>query len=153
KADCRVRSIRSTPRSMAMWYSPWAWVQSRYPTPYSHSARSECLRPMCWRVQSRAASTRPRRYHSMVRCNAGAITLHDSRTSRWFMRCWIMPSNAVADIRYDHARERLSVTFVTGRIYEYVDVPVEVAASFQSAFSKGTFFNTYIRDRYDFREL
>ena len=43
--------------------------------------------------------------------------------------------------------------FVTGRIYEYVDVPVEVAASFQSAFSKGTFFDTYIRDRYDFREI
>jgi KTSC domain len=64
-----------------------------------------------------------------------------------------MPSNAVADIKYDHARERLTVMFVTGRIYEYVDVPVEVAASFQSAFSKGTFFNTYIRDRYDFREI
>ena len=64
-----------------------------------------------------------------------------------------MSSNAVADIRYDHARERLTVRFVTGRTYEYVDVPVEVAAWFQSAFSKGTFFNTYIRDRYDFREV
>ena len=69
------------------------------------------------------------------------------------MRCRIMPSNAVAEIRYDHARERLTVMFVTGRIYEYVDVPVEVAASFQSAFSKGAFFDTYIRDRYDFREI
>ena len=65
----------------------------------------------------------------------------------------VMPSNAVAEIRYDHSRERLAVTFVTGRVHEYVDVPVEVAASFQSAFSKGTFFNTYIRDRYDFREI
>jgi len=65
----------------------------------------------------------------------------------------VMPSNAVADIRYDHARERLIVTFVTGCVYEYVDVPVEVAASFQSSFSKGTFFNTYVRDRYDFREI
>ncbi len=64
-----------------------------------------------------------------------------------------MSSNAVADIRYDHARERLTVTFASGRVDEYVDVPVEVAASFQSAFSKGTFFNTYIRDRYDFREI
>jgi hypothetical protein len=64
-----------------------------------------------------------------------------------------MPSTAIAEIKYDDARERLVVTFVTGRIYEYVDVPAEVAASFQSAFSKGTFFNSYIRDRYDFREL
>jgi hypothetical protein len=64
-----------------------------------------------------------------------------------------MPSTAIADIKYDATRKRLAVTFVTGRIYEYVDVPAEVAASFQSAYSKGTFFNSYIRDRYDFREL
>jgi hypothetical protein len=64
-----------------------------------------------------------------------------------------MPSTAIADIKYDDARERLIITFVTGRIYEFVDVPSEVAASFQSAFSKGTFFNSYVRDRYDFREL
>jgi hypothetical protein len=63
-----------------------------------------------------------------------------------------MPSSAIADIEYDSERE-LTVTFVTGRIYEYVDVPSEVAASFRSAFAKGTFFNSYIRDRYDFREL
>jgi len=42
---------------------------------------------------------------------------------------------------------------VTGRIYQYFDVPAEVAASFQSASSKGAFFNCYIRDRYDFREV
>jgi hypothetical protein len=64
-----------------------------------------------------------------------------------------MPSTAIANIEYDRTRERLTVTFVTGRIYEYVDVPSEVAASFQSAFSKGTFFNSYVRDRYDFLEL
>ena len=64
-----------------------------------------------------------------------------------------MPSIAIANIEYDQRRQRLTVTFVTGRIYEYVDVPPEVSASFQSAFSKGTFFNSYVRDRYDFREL
>ena len=64
-----------------------------------------------------------------------------------------MPSSVIADIEYDQARERLTVTFVTSRIYQYVDVPPHVAASFQSAFSKGTFFNAYIRDRYDFREI
>ena len=64
-----------------------------------------------------------------------------------------MPSTAIANLEYDRSRQRLTVTFVTGRIYEYIDVPSEVPASFQSAFSKGTFFNSYIRDRYDFREL
>jgi len=64
-----------------------------------------------------------------------------------------MPSTAIADIAYDQTRERMTVTFVNGRIYEYVDVPAEVAASFRSTFSKGTFFNSFIRDRYDFKEL
>jgi KTSC domain len=64
-----------------------------------------------------------------------------------------MPSTVIANIEYDDQRERLTVTFVAGRIYEYVDVPIEVAASFRSAASKGTFFNSYIRDRYDFREM
>jgi hypothetical protein len=47
-----------------------------------------------------------------------------------------MPSTAIADIDYDSERERLTVTF---RIYEYVDVSSEVAASLQSVFSKGLF--------------
>jgi hypothetical protein len=64
-----------------------------------------------------------------------------------------MPSTAIAGIEYDKKAERLTVTFATGRVYQYVDVPAEVAASFQSAFSKDTFFSGYIRDRYDFREL
>jgi hypothetical protein len=64
-----------------------------------------------------------------------------------------MPSSAIADIKYDLDRLRLRVTFVSGRIYEYVDVPPEVASSFQSAYSRGTFFNVFIRDRYDFKEL
>ena len=64
-----------------------------------------------------------------------------------------MPSSVIAGIRYDAERERLVVNFVTGRVYEYVDVPPDVARAFRSAFSKDTFFNAYIRDRYDHREL
>lgn len=64
-----------------------------------------------------------------------------------------MPSSVIAGIRYDADRHRLVVTFVTGRVYEYVDVPPNVARAFRSAFSKGTYFNAYIRERYDHREL
>ena len=64
-----------------------------------------------------------------------------------------MSATAIDHIHYDCANERLTVSFANGLIYEYVDVPPEVAASFQSAFSKALFFNGYIRDRYDFREL
>jgi KTSC domain len=64
-----------------------------------------------------------------------------------------MQSTAIADIEYDADHARLTVTFPSGRVYEYYAVPLEVVASFQSAFSKGTFFNTQIRDRYPFREI
>jgi len=64
-----------------------------------------------------------------------------------------MTSSAVTHVEYDTPRERLFVTFTSGRTSEYVDVPSEVAAAFRSAFSKDLFFRTYIRDRYDFREL
>ena len=33
-----------------------------------------------------------------------------------------MPSSVIAGIRYDAERERLVVNFVTGRVYEYVEV-------------------------------
>ena len=64
-----------------------------------------------------------------------------------------MPSSAIADIEYDPDLERLTVTFVTGRMYEYTGVPIDVAAGFQSAASKGAFFNAHIRDRYNFHEV
>jgi hypothetical protein len=64
-----------------------------------------------------------------------------------------MPSTAIADIDYDDDRQQLTVTFVTGRVYRYADVPFDVATSFQSAFAKGAFFNSKIRDRYAFREI
>ena len=88
-----------------------------------------------------------------ARCPAGAIVLVEAEPEWQAVRCPGMPSTAIAGIDYDREGERLTVTFVTGRIHQYVDVPAEVAASFQSAFSKWTFFNGYIRDRYDFREI
>jgi hypothetical protein len=47
----------------------------------------------------------------------------------------------------------LKVTFVSGRLYVYEDVPPEVAAAFRNARSKGTFFNHEIRDRYVYRDI
>lgn len=64
-----------------------------------------------------------------------------------------MPSSVIADFEYEPELARLTVTFTTGRIYEYFMIPPDIAASFQKAPSKGTFFNTKIRDRYSFREV
>jgi len=64
-----------------------------------------------------------------------------------------MPSTAIRFISYDEDAERLSVTFITGRRYVYEQVPKDVFEAFLSASSRGGFFNSEIRDRYDYREI
>ena len=63
-----------------------------------------------------------------------------------------MPSAVIRDFTYDETRNELAVIFTTGRVYIYSLVPPDVAAAFGAAFSKGTFFNDHIRDRYPFRK-
>ena len=64
-----------------------------------------------------------------------------------------MPSSVIRKRFYDPGASRLTITFVTGRIYVYEDVPPDVIADFDAAFSKGQFFNAHIRDRYRCREV
>ena len=64
-----------------------------------------------------------------------------------------MPSNVISSFTYEPERRRLVVTFVTGRVYEYAEVPAGVAANFRASFSKGVFFNEHIRDNYRCREI
>jgi len=59
-------------------------------------------------------------------------------------------SAAIQRIDYDAAARELSVTFAGGNAYKYYRVPRGVYESFLKSNSKGLFFNTYIRDRYDF---
>lgn len=64
-----------------------------------------------------------------------------------------MPSSVITKIEYEAELARLTIIFTTGRIYHYFMVPPDVAASFQSALSKGSFFSTHIRGKYLFREV
>ena len=64
-----------------------------------------------------------------------------------------MPSTVIRRFVYDTGSQELWVEFVTGRRYVYEEVPDEVASALRSAFSKGVYFNTRIRDRYRYREV
>lgn len=68
-------------------------------------------------------------------------------------RFWDMPSTVIRRFDYAPGRRELTVEFVSGRRYLYLDVPPEEADEFRAAFSKGTYFNRHIRDNYRFREL
>ena len=63
-----------------------------------------------------------------------------------------MPSTVVRSINYESALSRLSVTFTTGRIYDYFAVPQNIADAFRSSLSKGAYFNENIRDKYPCKE-
>ena len=63
-----------------------------------------------------------------------------------------MPSTAIEHVSYDEAACELHITFVGGTAaYTYYQVPKQVHAAFRTAFSKGQYFNAWIKDRYDFR--
>jgi hypothetical protein len=64
-----------------------------------------------------------------------------------------MPSSVIRRFVYDPAKRALWIEFVTGRRYVYEEVPEEVAAALGSAFSKGIYFNSRIRDHFTFREV
>jgi KTSC domain len=64
-----------------------------------------------------------------------------------------MPSTVIRRFAYDQNAHELWVEFVTGRRYVYSGVPPEVAEALGSAFAKGVYFNTRIRDRFPHREI
>ena len=64
-----------------------------------------------------------------------------------------MPSTVIRRFSYRPEKRALDDEFVSGRRYRYFGVPEGVASQFGSAFSKGRFFNTRIRDDYPFEEL
>jgi KTSC domain len=64
-----------------------------------------------------------------------------------------MPSAVIRDFSYNVATRQLVVTFVTGRVYAYAEVPPDVHNAFRASGSKGRFFNLEIRDHYDCREI
>ena len=62
-----------------------------------------------------------------------------------------MPSSVIRNYRYDPAQGRLDIEFVSGEAYSYFDVPEAVVSALGSAFSKGRFFQSHIRDKFAYR--
>jgi hypothetical protein len=64
-----------------------------------------------------------------------------------------MPSTVIKSFDYDTVRKELLIVFRSGRRYIYLDVPEERYLAMKSAFSKGDFFNTHIREHYRYIRL
>jgi lysyl-tRNA synthetase class 2 len=64
-----------------------------------------------------------------------------------------MPSAVIRRIDYDEASRELRVSFVSGDVYAYDEVPREAYEAFRATFSKGRHFAAHVRDRYRCRRL
>ena len=56
-------------------------------------------------------------------------------------------------VGYDRTDQVLEVEFQSGDIYQYLDVPPVIYEELSSAESKGKYFNSEIRDTYEFVRL
>jgi hypothetical protein len=57
-------------------------------------------------------------------------------------------SSTVRSVRYDHDTRALDITFIGGKTYRYLNVPLDVYVAFIGAKSKGEFFNDNIKDTF-----
>jgi len=64
-----------------------------------------------------------------------------------------MPSTVIDHFIYHSDSKILTITFLSGNIYEYLNVPERLYLSMKKAKSKGRFFNLYIKEKYSFKKL
>ena len=64
-----------------------------------------------------------------------------------------MPSTVIAKTIYDIPHKILRVIFLSGAIYDYLNVPEDVYEEMEKAFSKGEFLNTHIKNHFTFKKI
>jgi KTSC domain len=57
-------------------------------------------------------------------------------------------SSAISAVGYDETTRRMKIQFTSTGTYEFCNVPRHIYEGLLSASSKGTYYNNYIRDRY-----
>lgn len=64
-----------------------------------------------------------------------------------------MPSSVVAAMEYDANTAKLRIIFVSGKVYDYKNVPEDVYNQMKTSASKGTFLNTEIKGKYKYKKV
>ena len=59
-------------------------------------------------------------------------------------------STTMRSVGYDQTNQVLEIEFHTGMIYQYPDIPLVIYKALLEAESKGRYFNSEIRDTYEF---
>ena len=64
-----------------------------------------------------------------------------------------MPSSVIANMIYQEETGVLRIIFVSGSIYEYLDVPPAVYAEMKTSGSKGIYLNKHIKKQFKFKKI
>ncbi len=64
-----------------------------------------------------------------------------------------MPSSVVLNTSYNKDTATLMITFVSGKMYEYKNVPLKVYNAMIASGAKGIYFNQHIKGQYDFQKV
>ena len=64
-----------------------------------------------------------------------------------------MPSSVIEKMDYYPGTNTLRIYFLSGKIYDYIDVSEGVYKRMKAAISKGGFFNKYIKGHFTFKKV
>ena len=64
-----------------------------------------------------------------------------------------MPSSVVNSFKYDATKQILKITYNSGAIYDYLNVPLSVYQAFQRVKSKGTYLNKKIKGKFNYEKI
>jgi len=64
-----------------------------------------------------------------------------------------MPSAVIKSYTYYPELEILEITYHSGKVYHYLDVPQRVFGEMRATMVKGIWFNRHIKGKYAFREV
>ena len=64
-----------------------------------------------------------------------------------------MPSSVVAAMEYNDEAQILRITYTSGAVYDYRNVPPDVYEDMKEADSKGTFLNYEIKGKYRYKRV
>ena len=64
-----------------------------------------------------------------------------------------MPSSVVSYIHYYPDSGTLRIGYVSGMVYDYKNVPEKVYLAMKKSFSKGSFLNRFIKDKFPFEKV
>jgi hypothetical protein len=64
-----------------------------------------------------------------------------------------MPSTVISSISYDTVSSTLRITFISGMIYDYKNVPEEIYHALKTSGAKGIYLNQHIKGKYKFEKI